>query len=380
MVHTRRKLENMLQGALELLDMHLPLRIALGQAVGTKRLVDAGIDRELIAIDLRANGVEMHVGIAVRNLDGIDVLDFGLIRTPEHILGELIDGRSLGTLGNTDGERLGVDVENIAALDMPLAIVVVPDGATGVIGMVAEHRFVEDYLAIALIPVHAVHGSALAHDSQGITGEIRGGHGEEDHVVALQLIAVQAGKRAADMRDLEVAHIQSAHGSKDKLLVVLNRIKLLDNGLAKGRVGDAGLTHELRHELCASALDFVKRLSEQLFHIDDLGASAAKKVGKLIVLFLGIVQIERVVNPNAVEILRLHVYKIHTGAMDAHLLEGANLAMNVQSFVHLYPSFSQLVCGVLHLRQGDKTRNRSECHADNAYDQEEFPSDLPPLA
>lgn len=60
-VHTRRKLENMLQGALELLDMHLPLRIALGQAVGTKRLVDAGIDRELIAIDLRANGVEMHV-------------------------------------------------------------------------------------------------------------------------------------------------------------------------------------------------------------------------------------------------------------------------------------------------------------------------------
>ena len=47
--------------ALELLDMHLPLRIALGQAVGTKRLVDARIDRELIAIDLRADGVEVHV-------------------------------------------------------------------------------------------------------------------------------------------------------------------------------------------------------------------------------------------------------------------------------------------------------------------------------
>ena len=28
--------------------------------------------------------------------------------------------------------------------------------------------------------------------------------------------------------------------------------------------------------------------------------------------------------------------------MDAHLLKGANLAMNVQSFVHLYPSFLQL--------------------------------------
>ena len=217
---------------------------------------------------------------------------------------------------------------------MPLAVVVIPNGATGVIGMVAEHRFVEDYLAIALIPVHAVHGSALAHDSQGVTGEIRGRHGEQHHIVSLQLLAVHTGKRTANLGDLEVANVEAAHGSKDKLLVVLNRIKLLDNGLAKGRVGDAGLTHELRHELCASALDFVKRLSEQLFHIDDLGTSAAKKVGKLIVLLLGIVQIERVMNPDAIEVLCLHVDQVHTGTMHANFLESTDFAMDVQSLTH----------------------------------------------
>ena len=188
---------------------------------------------------------------------------------------------------------------------MPLAVVVIPNGATSVIRMVTQHRFVEDYLAIALIPVHAVHGSALAHDSQRVTGEIRGRHGEQHHIVALQLVAVQAGKRAADMRDLEVAHIQSAHSCEDKFLVVLDGIELLDNRLAKSGVLDTRLVHELSHELRTRALDLIKRLGNQVFHIDDLGASAAKKVGKLIVLFLGIVQIERVVNPNAVEILRL---------------------------------------------------------------------------
>ena len=77
------------------------------------------------------------------DLDGKYLLDLGLSRAPEQILGKLVDGCGLGTLGNTDCKRGGVNVQNVAAFDMPIAIVVVPKRSPSIIRMVAHDRLIE---------------------------------------------------------------------------------------------------------------------------------------------------------------------------------------------------------------------------------------------
>ena len=111
MVDTGCHFKNLLNRSLDLLDTDLAIRITLGESIGTKRLVDTGVDGKLIVIDLSTNRIKMHIGIAVGNLDGKYLLDLGLSRAPEQILGKLVDGCSLGTLGNTDCKRGGVNVQ-----------------------------------------------------------------------------------------------------------------------------------------------------------------------------------------------------------------------------------------------------------------------------
>ena len=268
------------------------------------------------------------------NLDGKYLLDLGLSLAPEQILGKLVDGCGLGTLGNTDRKRGGVNVQNVAALDMPIAIVVVPKRRPSIIRMVTHDRLIEYDLAVALMPVHAVHHRTLADHGDRVTREVGSGHREQDHLVGLQLIAIHARKGTAHMRNLEIAHVKAAHGGEDKLFVVLDGVELLHDCLTKRQVLDLGLGDELAHKLGTRTLDLIESLGKQVLHINDLGAGATKQIGELVMLSLSILEIKRVMNPGALKILRLHVYQVQARSVHAYLLEGTNFAMNVQTFAH----------------------------------------------
>ena len=228
------------------------------------------------------------------DLDGKYLLDLGLALAPEQILGKLVDGRGLGTLGNTDCKRGGVNVQNVAAFDMPIAIVVVPKRSPSIIRMVAHDGLIEYDLTVALMPVHAVHHRTLADHSDRITREVGGGHREQDHFVGLQLVAIHGRKRTAHMRNLEIAYVKAAHSGKDKLFVVLDGVELLHDCLTKRQVLNLGLGNELAHKLGTRTLNLIESLGKQVLHINDLGASTAKKISKLVMLSLSILEIKRV--------------------------------------------------------------------------------------
>lgn len=217
---------------------------------------------------------------------------------------------------------------------MPIAIVVVPKRSPSIIRMVAHDRLIEYDLTVALMPVHAVHHRTLTDHSDRITREVGGGHREQDHFVGLQLVAIHARKGTAHMRDLEIAYVEAAHSGKDKLFVVLDGVELLHDCLTKCQILDLGLGNELAHKLGTRTLNLIESLGKQVLHINDLGASTAKKISKLVMLSLSILEIKRVMNPGALKILRLHVYQVQARSVHAHLLEGTNFAMNVQTFAH----------------------------------------------
>ena len=154
----------------------------------------------------------MHICVSIRNPNGINCLDLGLLRTPEQVLGKLIDSSGLSSLGDSNRKRLGIDVQDIAAFNVPCTVMVVPNRSTRVVGVVLQNSLVEEHFAIALRPIHAIKQRAMAYGCQRIARKIRTRHWEEQGLVRSDGVAVHDGKRAAT-REVEIPEIQAPHCS-----------------------------------------------------------------------------------------------------------------------------------------------------------------------
>ena len=75
----------------------------------------------LSTVDLGEHGVQVHDRAVVRDVERQDGVDRGGLIL-EDVVGNLVDGVGLGALGNADGQRMLVDVQDVAALDVEGAV------------------------------------------------------------------------------------------------------------------------------------------------------------------------------------------------------------------------------------------------------------------
>ena len=162
----------MFKRVINLLNSDHSLRVTTSQTINTKGLKNTGINCELIEIHHGANGVKMHVSIAVGDFNSVNGIDLRIPRSPEQILCNLLNRSRLSSLANSNSQGMSVNVKHITALDMPGLLMVVPNRSPCIFGMVFENRFIEGHFTISLFPIHMVKQNAFAHGSKRIAREI----------------------------------------------------------------------------------------------------------------------------------------------------------------------------------------------------------------
>ena len=155
-------LENLLEGVGVLLDVDLALGCALGQLENAQGAHDGGVNRELVDVDLSEDRVEVHECTAVRDIERKDLLDLATLGLPEDVLGEDIDGSSLGTLRDADSQSLVAEVQDVAALDVGGRIAAEPQRGLGVVRVILEDVLAVQGLAVTRDGIHTVQADAVA--------------------------------------------------------------------------------------------------------------------------------------------------------------------------------------------------------------------------
>ena len=242
-IDARGHLQDVFQGAVQLVHSHLARIVALAQTIRMQLVVHTRVYRELVVVDLRAHRIQVHGLIAEGDLNGVHRLDGGRLLAPEQVLSQRIDRRSLSTLRNPDSQGSLVDVQHITALDMGLAMVVVPERRSRKIGMIGKEGLIEGHLAIALIVVHAMQRHSRADGGNGIAGEIARRHREHHEVVECEAVSLQTGRRERAGRQIKLVHTHAGKRLVHQLAIVLNSIELLANKGHQCRIGNGSLDH-----------------------------------------------------------------------------------------------------------------------------------------
>ena len=176
---------------------------------------------------------------------------------------------------------------------------------------------------------------AFAHDRKGITSEVRVGHGVDQQVgLGVLVIADEFGKEVGGLGgQVELVFAYAGYALLDELLRVLDRVHELLNGGAGNVTAQARLVEPLIGELLARARR-VERLGGEPLEVEDLNALLSQDVREAIVLRLGDLQKRDVIKKQAAEVVWGEIQKLLAGTMQQHLLEGADLTVDVESVGH----------------------------------------------
>ena len=135
------------------------------------------------------------------------------------------------------------------------------------------------------------------------------------------------------MRNLQLGLADTGDALVDESAGVGDGIhELLDGRTGSGTV-ETRLVEPLVGELLAGTSG-VEGLSSEVLKVNNLGAVLTEKLGELVVLGLSDLEEGDVVEQKALEIVRREVEELLAGAVQADLLQGANLAVDVKSVSH----------------------------------------------
>ena len=336
----------MLERVDHFLDVDLAGVLARGQLVHLEGAHDRRVDGELIHVDLGEDGVEVHHGAVVRDVEGEDAVDLG-IAVPEDVLGHDVDGGSLGALGDTDGQGVLVDVEHVATLGVVSGVTTEVQGDVLVVRVILEDVLAVQGLAVAGDGVHTVQADAVADDRERVTGEVQVGHRVDDEI-GLGLGVDQGVKRGgAHERHLDLGLGETGHRLLDELEVILDGIELLADDPGHLLALDAGLGDVLIQELLACIGVQVEDLGNELLKIENLDTLVAQDLGKGVVLLLSNLEERNVVKEQALQLERRQIQKLLAGPVQADLFELSDFARDMQAFRHcLLPFFSGTACAI----------------------------------
>lgn len=179
-----------------------------------------------------------------------------------------------------------------------------------------------------------------------------------------ETVALQARQRTRAARQIELVQAHAGQGLGHQLPVALNGVQLLAHERHERRIGNGSLGHVFVQESGPSDRVRVHGLGQKLLHVEHLGAGLAQNVREGVVLLLGVLQVEGVVDPALLELRGLHVRELAPGTMQHHALQIADLAGHVNGFFRHDLSF--LV--QYKLSDGQHGRYRREADADRAHE------------
>lgn len=239
---------------------------------------------------------------------------------------------------------MGVDVQDVATLGVERAVTTVPERSVLVLRVIAEDVLAEQRLAVARHGEHVVQVDATADNGKRVAGEVRVGHRVDEKIgLAVLVCANELGQGAAGPHgQVDLVLAQTGDALVDEGLGVLDGVHVLLDGGTSLLALEAGLVEPLLRELLAGT-GRVESLGNELLDVENLDALLAEQLRKLVVLGLCDLQEGNVVEQKALKVVRGEVQELLAGAVKANLLQGTDLAVDVESVSHVLPLLSRRV-------------------------------------
>ena len=262
------------------------------------------MDEKLVRVDLRQHGVQMHEGAGTGDIQRQHAAHLARL-VLENIIGQPLDGLRHGALGDADGDRVGAEVQDIAALEgVRLAIQPVSaalsntpylagevlENLARIIGVIVQDIVSIDRLAVACDGVHVVQGDAAADGREGVAREIEVRDRLKHEVRA---VIAQRGQRVVLVQG-QLVEADARHGLADELARVGAGQQKLREGLAVAGGHAAAAADKVLNEAAAQAVAQGQRLRGQIGKIDDLHAAVAQHLRKAVMLCLRAAQVGNV--------------------------------------------------------------------------------------
>ena len=190
-----------------------------------------------------------------------------------------------------------------------------------------------------MVQVHAT-----ADDRKRVAGEVGVRHRVDEKVGLAVLVGAHELGQGAAGPDGQVDLVLAETGDAlvDEGLGVLDGIHVLLDGGTSLLALEARLGEPLLRELLTGASG-IECLGNELLKVKNLDALLTKQLGELVVLGLCDLQEGDVVEQKALKIVRGKVQELLAGAVKANLLQGTDLAVDVESVSHVLPLLSRRV-------------------------------------
>ena len=246
------------------------------------------------------------------------------------VLGNQFDAVGLGALADADGERVLVQVQDVAALDA------VGQGAVVVvlhvleIGVVPEDVVAVDGLAATSHREHPVDAHARADAGKRVTREIQVGHGL-DHKAAVATHLVHQRVLHLVRVTGQVLQVDALHGFQHQLLAGRDAVQVVIDDVVVLCRTDAGLLDELTQELLPDLSADVKHLGHQVLEINHLNTIVTQHLREGIMFLLGHFQIGNIVKQQFLKRVGCQVEQFTSGTVQQNLLQRLYLTSNMNT-------------------------------------------------
>ena len=317
----RRQLElksqNILQLVLEGGELQLAVLVE-HHLVDAQRALDLGMDGELVVIDHRKDGIEVHERAGLGDIEGKDLLEAGVL---QQVAGKGLRAGDGGALGQADRHDVLGEHEHVAALDgvavgkvVPLLVLL-----RGKVTVVEVHILEQQALALAGGRVHPVDVDAVADAGAGVAGEVEVGHRVGDEgIVVLNEVHEGGGLLGGDLAALDAGDQLGDH------LLGGHIQEIARHGRAQALGMDLADVQEVVHQLDLAG-GIGDGLGDLVDVVDDLDAVLTQNAGEVIMLLLRDLEVGHVVEQQTLERSGRQRLQLLAGAMQQDLIELTDL-------------------------------------------------------
>ena len=288
---------------------------------------------ELVLVHHGKHRVQMHEAAFFGNIESQHLFECGLLA--QHLGREFFYGTLTGTLGNTDGDDLFRQHQNITALKGRNLCSVVPHSCVFIKRVVGKNISAEQGFPGADVVSHAVDGNAAAHGRKGVTGEVEVGHGVGQKRVVIFQQAQQAAKA--------LVFGFTGHGFADAGTHGLDKLFCTERGkIFRQKIHfpggfNSGFVDKIAYELFSN-FAVGNGFGGQVLKVDHLAAPAFQQGRKLVMFPSSFFQIWDIVEQQPVEMFRHQVFQLTAGSVKHNPFQRADFGIDIYT-VHGFSPF-----------------------------------------